>query len=102
MNNITNSILTATNKSAHTTQLFLRIWFGFIEPNIVFMGIISNALVLIVMPRQGVTIGVSAKIYYLTIGVSDFIDLIDSWLIYTTINDTMYALKYFCFYLIIN
>ena len=73
-------------------ELWLRIWFEIIAPDILIFGLVSNLLVFIVMPRQKVLVGVSAKIYYTSIAISDFIDLINSWILYGTINDTMYDL----------
>lgn len=80
-----------TSDYAYLTQLWLRLWFEIIEPNIVIFGLISNALVFIVMPRKGVAVGSSAKIYYTSIAISDFFKLINSYLLYTLINDSMYV-----------
>lgn len=87
--NTTISILDDT-KSPY--QLWLRLWFEIVAPLVIIFGILSDLLVFIVMPRKNVTVGSSAKIYYSSIAISDCIDLINSWFLYGTINDTMYEL----------
>ena len=53
------------------TPLWLRIWFELIEPWILLFGVIFNVLVIIIMPRRAVAVAQSAKIYYVSIAVSD-------------------------------
>lgn len=84
---ITNSTTLSSRKNQW--ELWLRLWFEIIAPDVLAFGVISNLIVVIVMPRQNVAIGVSVKIYYTTIAISDFIDLINSWILFGTINDTM-------------
>lgn len=90
MSNVTTKNLTLSTSSGNLWQLWLRLWFEIIAPDVLIFGVISNLLVFIVMPRKNVAVGVSAKIYYTSIAISDFIDLINSWILFGTINDSMY------------
>lgn len=91
-NNFTsnNFISTAASANGYLSELWIRLWFEIIEPDIVIFGLIANALVIIVMLRQGVAVGTSPKIYYTSIAISDFFNLINNWVLYTLINDSMY------------
>lgn len=94
MTNTTLGTFITSTKYEKYFQLWLRIWFEIIEPDVLVIGIFSNAFIFLVMPRTGVTIGQSAKIYYVLIAISDFINLINSWIMYCTINDSMYLFDY--------
>lgn len=73
--------------------VWLMIWFELLEPWILIFGILGNILVVCVIPRAGVTVGPSLKIYYTSIGVSDIINLVQ-YCFYTLFNDTMYAFNF--------
>ena len=88
MNTNTNN----SNTSTIVTELWLRIWFEIFEPNIISFGLVSSVLIFLVMPRSKVAVGPSAKIYYVSIAISDLINLVDGFFLFTVINDTMYAL----------
>lgn len=45
------------------TSLWIRLLYEILVPNIVIIGLITNALVIIVMPKKEVAVGSSAKIY---------------------------------------
>ena len=94
MKNISNNTLSTSNTSATktVTELWLRLWFEIVEPDIVIFGLITNAVIFLIMPRSGVSVAPSAKICYVSIAISDFINLINSWVLYTTINDSMYVI----------
>lgn len=75
------------------TNLWMRLWFEIFEPDITIFGIVTNFLVVLVMPRSKVAVGSSAKIYYISMSISDFFNLINSWLLYAVVNDSMYACR---------
>ena len=89
-----NSNLHSSTSSTSTTvtELWLRIWFEIFEPNIIIFGLVTSSLIFLVMPRSKVAVGQSAKIYYVSIAISDSINFIDGFILFTIINDTMYAL----------
>lgn len=90
--NYTFSTLSAAANVKTSTELWLRLWFEIIEPDVLIFGILTNAMIFLIMPRPEVTVAPSAKIYYVSIAISDFINLINSWVLYTTVNDSMCAL----------
>lgn len=73
-------------------SLWVRLGFEIIVPNIVIFGLVTNTLVVIVMPKKGVAVGSSAKIYYLSIAIFDIINLFNSQVINTIISKSMYVL----------
>lgn len=73
------------------TPLWLRIWFELIEPWILLFGVLFNALVIAIMPRRSVAVAQSAKIYYVSIAVFDCYNLINSWILFSFIGDTLYG-----------
>ena len=91
MQNISNTILSTSNSATTktVTELWLRLWFEIFEPDILIFGIVTNAAIFLVIPRPDVAVAPTAKIYYVSIAISDFINLINSWVLYTTINDSM-------------
>ena len=99
MENVSNNTLSISNITATktVTELWLRLWFEIFEPDIVIFGLITNAVIFLIMPRSSVSVAPSAKIYYVSIAISDFINLINSWVLYTTINDSMCATPIICF-----
>lgn len=82
----------ASNAVVSMRSIWLPLWFELFEPDIVIFGLCANALVFIVMPRQGVAVGKSTKIYYTSIAISDFFYLIVYSVLYTLSTDSMYAL----------
>ena len=100
MNDDTTITLTTSNSTAITVttsspggiiELWFRIWLQIIQPDIVIFGMITNPIIFLLMPRSAVTVGPSAKIYYVTIAISDFINLSVEYMWYTLISDSMYA-----------
>ena len=69
----------------------MRLWFEIFEPDIIIFGLVTNSLVFLVMPRSKVEVGPSAKLYYVSLAISDFFALIVGWFLQTLINDTMYV-----------
>lgn len=90
-NNSTSSNVYSTTAvaSGYLSELWLRLWFVIIEPDIVIFGLIANTLVVILMPRQSVAVGNSPKIYYTSIAISDLINLIINWVLYTLANNSL-------------
>lgn len=80
-----------SSTSTDTTPLWLRLWFELIEPWILLFGMVTNIIVVMVMPRHAVAVARSAKIYYITIAAVDVFNLFNSWVIYTFLGDTMCA-----------
>ena len=70
----------------------LKFWFIFLEPWFIIGGILGNIAILCVMPLKSVNIRWSMKIYYLTIAFFDLYNIINSWVMWTTINDTLCVL----------
>ena len=93
-NDNTNTVpsFTTPSSSTETTPLWLRLWFELIEPWILLFGILTNLLVIAVMPRRAVAVAPSAKFYYISIAAVDVFDLANSWVVYTFLGDTLYAL----------
>ena len=85
------AITVTTSSPGGVIQLWFRIWLQIIQPDIVIFGMITNPIILLLMPRSAVTVGPSAKIYYVTIAISDFINLSVEYVWYTLISDSMYA-----------
>lgn len=73
------------------TPLWLRVWFELVEPWILLFGVLSNLLVAALMPRRAVAVASSAKIYYVSIAVCDCYNLINSWILFSFIGDTLYS-----------
>lgn len=73
-------------------SLWVRLCFEIMVPNIAIFGLITNTLVVIVMPKKGLAVGRSAKIYYISIAIFDIINLFNSQVINTTLSESMYAL----------
>ena len=67
----------------------LRFWYVFIEPWFLFGGVLGNLLILCVMPMNLVTIRASLKMYYIIIAISDLYNIINSWILWTFIYDTL-------------
>ena len=87
------SYTSASSTVSSTFPLWLRLWFELIEPWILFFGMLTNLLVVFVMPRRGVAAAFSAKFYYISIAAVDVINLLNSWVIFTFLGDTLYSLK---------
>ena len=67
----------------------LKFWFVFIEPWFLFGGILGNLAILFVMPRKKVNINKSMKVYYIIIAFFDLYNLVNSWILWTFISDSM-------------
>ena len=91
----TNSNLTFSTSSTASanpvTELWLRLWLEIFEPDIIIFGLVTNSLVFLVMPQSKVKVGPSAKLYYVSLAISDFFALIVGWLLKTLISDSMYV-----------
>ena len=85
----TSSTTVATTTAAQSTALWMRLWFEIFEPDIAVFGVIANAIIFIIMPRREVLVGASTKIYYISIAISDCVNLINSWLLDAGANDSL-------------
>lgn len=83
------SYTTASSTVSGTMSLCLRLWFELIELWILFFGMLTNLLVVCVMLRRGVAAASSTKFYYISIAAVDVINLLNSWVIYTFLGDTL-------------
>ncbi|MCP6769671.1 hypothetical protein NL529_32965, partial [Klebsiella pneumoniae] len=79
----TAAISVTTSSPGGVIELWFRIWIQIIEPDIVIFGIITNPIIFFIMPRSVVAVGPSAKIYYVTIAISDIINLSVEYMWYT-------------------
>lgn len=84
-----NTLSFSTSAPKTVIELWLRLWFEIIEPDILIFGVIANAVIFLVMPRPEVAVAPTAKIYYISIAISDFLNLIVGWIFFTTVNDSM-------------
>ena len=80
------TFLVRTEELALAVRVFL---IGF-EPVLILVGLIGNALVLIIMPRKTVMAAKSAKFYYMLLAFADLMDIIIGWLLRSFISETMY------------
>lgn len=95
--NITSTIVKHSYNELSYIKMFA-IWFELIEPDIIILGVIMNFLVFYVMPRKGVTIGASLKIYFSIIAIANFLELIFKNFQYTILIDSMYDLLIYYLY----
>ena len=83
---------TSTERSIKDYPYYQVISFLTVYPAIVAIGLIGNALIICIMPRTKVQICRSTKLYYLIIAIADMANLINSWVIWTFLDESLYLL----------
>ena len=86
------SNVTGHDRSLPPTEILLvllNIFLLVIEPLLIIIGLTGNILVLVVMPKQGVLASKSAKFYYITMAIANFLDIIVGWFIRSFLSETL-------------
>ena len=78
---------------------YLKMWFIFVMPCVMIFGILGNILIIMVISSKCVGISKTLKIYYVSIAVSDLINIIFCNLLWSFLVDSLYLLTEGKFYI---
>ena len=62
----------------------------FFDPIFIMIGLIGNAIIIIIMPRKEIKVGKSPRFYYISVAVADFINIFNSWFLWAFFKDSLY------------
>ena len=68
----------------------LRIFLMYISPTILLIGIFGNFSILAIMGSKSIYLSKTTRIYYFTIGLADFLDIIIGWGFKSFTDDILY------------